>query len=272
MSFRQLGQEITELREWLSAAMRRRYRRALAEPRAGIAARWAQFDRQALMATPLREAPIVVLDTETTGFEPYGGDGLVEIALIEQRGLIPTGREFTSLVHPGRPIPLTSGFVHHITDLDVADAPSLERVVDQVFDFFDGALLVGHHVGFDLRFLNRLALRHLDRPIPNPTVNTAVLFQAWRDRRGSCDLDAVAAACDVPVHDRHNARGDAQVCSAIFARLAATMAERGDTVGDLLAVTPPDPKYGPHYSRPHVGTTTDTEDAPARHVHARGDD
>lgn len=271
MSFRQLGQEMTELREWLGAAVRRRYGRALSEPRASLAARWAQFDRQALLATPLREAPVVVLDTETTGFEPYGGDGLVEIALIEQQGLVPTGREFTSLVHPGRPIPLTSGFVHHLTDLDIVDAPSLERVVDDVFAFFDGALLVGHHVGFDLRFLNRLALRHLDRPIPNPAVNTAVLFQAWRDRRGSCDLDAVAAACDLPVHDRHNARGDAQVCSAIFARLAATMAERGDTVGDLLAITPPDPKYGPHYSRPDADNGTNTDQSEEEQAPTRGD-
>ena len=34
----------------------------------------------------------IVLDTETTGFEPHEGDRIVEIGAVELEGHVPTGR------------------------------------------------------------------------------------------------------------------------------------------------------------------------------------
>lgn len=254
MSFQRLGRELVELREWIGAAVRRHTGRPLPPRRERLAQSWRAFDREALLATPVNEARIVVLDTETTGMQPFGGDTLVEIALVEYTGLRLTGRELTSLIHPGRHIPSESTAIHGLADADVVDAPSLERILDDVLEFLDGALIVGHHVGFDLRFLNRAALRHIHHRLPNPALNTMVLFQAWSGKRGLFGLDEVADACGIPVSERHNARGDALVCGEIFAWLATHLTERTATVGDLLAISPPDPRYGPHYSRPLAGT------------------
>lgn len=261
MSFRQLMQEMQAISELMGARLRRSMLSPLSPRRQAARDCCVNFDQTALLNTAVNDARIVVLDTETTGMQPYAGDGLVEIALIEYRGLKPTGREFCSLIHPGRPIPPEATAIHGLSDADVVDAPSLERVLDDVVAFLDGALLVGHHIGFDLRFLNRMALRHLHCRLPFPALNTMVLFQAWTGRHGVFSLDDVAAACGVDVYDRHNARGDALVSGEIFRVLATALTDADTTVGDLLAISAPDPEYGPHYSRPRrdSGERDDTD-------------
>ena len=250
MSFRQLRKELRELREHLGATLRRQLGAPLPERRARLFHSCRSFDPASLLATPVNQARIIILDTETTGLQPYAGDALVEIAMLEYRGLECTGQELCSLIHPGRHIPTASTVIHGLKDMDVVDAPSLERILDDILEFLDGALIVGHHVGFDLRFLNRAALRHVHCRLPYPALNTMTLFQAWSGRRGVFGLDEVARACGVPVHERHNARADAVVCGEIFQRLTTELTGADATIADLLALTPPDPEYGPDYSRP----------------------
>ncbi|WP_290651455.1 3'-5' exonuclease [Aquisalimonas sp.] len=249
MSFRRLALELRELSELVGANVRRRLQPFHSQRRSANFRRCQGFDATRLLATRLNQARVVILDTETTGLEPFAGDALVEIAMLEYRGLEPTGRELCSMIHPGRPIPARATAIHGLTDADVADAPSPERILDNVVEFLDGGLIVGHHVGFDLRFLNRATLRHLHCRLPFPALNTMVLFQAWSGRRGYFSLDQVARACGIDVRDRHNARGDAVVCGEIFQHLGAQLTAANATVADLLAVTAPDPEYGPHYSR-----------------------
>ena len=52
----------------------------------------------------------IVLDTETTGFDPRTGDRLIEVGCIEIDDLLPTGRTFHALVNPER-WPWSSGWV-----------------------------------------------------------------------------------------------------------------------------------------------------------------
>ncbi len=58
----------------------------------------------------------IVLDTETTGFDPKTGDRLIEVGCIEIEDLLPTGRMYHSLVHPERLIPPDAIRVHGITE------------------------------------------------------------------------------------------------------------------------------------------------------------
>ena len=48
----------------------------------------------------------IVLDTETTGFEPTAGHRLVEIACLEIEDFIPTGRSFHVYIDPCRDMPI----------------------------------------------------------------------------------------------------------------------------------------------------------------------
>ena len=42
----------------------------------------------------------IVLDTETTGFDPFTGDRLCELACLEIEDFVPTGRSFHRYIDP----------------------------------------------------------------------------------------------------------------------------------------------------------------------------
>ncbi len=91
-----------------------------------------------------------VVDSETTGVGPE--DKAVEVAgfLFEDDKMI---RYHSSLVNPGIPIPPEASEVHHLTDEDVADAPSIDAAMMPFFeDDFD--FVVAHNAAFDKRFMD----------------------------------------------------------------------------------------------------------------------
>lgn len=76
----------------------------------------------------------IVLDTETTGFDPKTGDRLIEVGCIEIQDLLPTGRTFHRFVNPERLIPPDAIRVHGITDEKVKDAPKFAEIADDLID------------------------------------------------------------------------------------------------------------------------------------------
>ena len=54
----------------------------------------------------------IVMDTETTGFEPETGDRIVEIGAVELLNHMPTGRTFHEYVNPQRSMPKAAEDVH----------------------------------------------------------------------------------------------------------------------------------------------------------------
>ena len=47
----------------------------------------------------------IVLDTETTGMDPYSGDRIVEIGAVELINHMPTGKTFQVYINPEREVP-----------------------------------------------------------------------------------------------------------------------------------------------------------------------
>src|SRR5690349_8794221 len=70
--------------------------------------------------------PLVVVDVETTGTLP-GIDAAVQVALVRFEGGEPVAR-FSSLLNPGRDIPIAAIGIHGITDMAVKDAPRIADV------------------------------------------------------------------------------------------------------------------------------------------------
>lgn len=247
MSFKQLRLELREIRETIMAACRRRLRRIRRPERRRVHELCMNFELESVLSTPLREARIVALDTETTGFKAYAGDEIVEIALIEYIGLRRTGREFVSRIRPSIAIPPSSTAIHGISDEDVADAPTIDDRIEDIVEFIGHSVLVGHHVEFDLRFLNRVTQRALDCRLPQPAVNTMILFLAMTGQLDRYSLDEVADFCDIPINDRHSARGDAIACGTICMHLIGKLLPPNATVADLISISEPMPDYGPEY-------------------------
>ena len=187
-----------------------------------------------LTCLPVEQTRFVVVDTETTGFKVYGGDEIVSIALLELHGLEPTGREFTTLVNPRRAIPPASTAIHNICDVDVAYAPAIEEVLHDVTQFIAESVLVGHHLPFDLRFLNKSLHRKFRCRLRNPWLDTMLMYVALSGRLGHYTLEEVAGSCGVEIRDRHTARGDALMTAAMFKTLASYLTTSHCTVSRLI--------------------------------------
>ncbi len=65
----------------------------------------------------------IILDTETTGLNPNGGDRLIEIGCIELVNRIPSGREFHRFINPERDVPAEAEAVHGLSTAFLKDKP-----------------------------------------------------------------------------------------------------------------------------------------------------
>lgn len=96
----------------------------------------------------------IVLDTETTGFNPNSGDRLVELGAVELLNHMPTGRTFHAYVNPQRDVPEDAVKVHGLTTAFLSDKPLFADVAQDFVAFLGDAKLVIHNAAFDMRFLN----------------------------------------------------------------------------------------------------------------------
>ena len=114
--------------------------------------RWLLRDGASAGSTPLAELDFVVVDVETTGGSPAGGDRITELAAVRVRGGAVVG-ELESLVNPERPIPRTVTALTNITHDMVAKAPRLTDLTARLRSALEGAVFVAHNAEFDWRFL-----------------------------------------------------------------------------------------------------------------------
>ena len=192
------------------------------------------LNQHAILKQAIEQTRFVVIDSEATGFHAYADDELVSISLIELQGLHKTGREYYSLINPGRPIPSVSTEIHGIIDADVKDAPHLSDIICDILEFIDLGVIVGHHINFDLRFLNKALTKTLDLHLCNPWLDTMLLYVEHSGRIGHYSLEEVAHYCNVNITERHSARGDALATAGIFTDLTKRLVKPSQTVGALI--------------------------------------
>lgn len=201
-------------------------------------------------AVQLGSTPFAVVDLETTGFDPFGRDRIVEIAIVRvSPDGVPMDR-WTTLVDPGRSPGPTH--VHGVSSTDVAGAPTFAELADTIVARLDGAVVVAHNADYDLRFL-AAELRRAGREVPAwpvlCTMRSAYLLGSATGGR----LTDLCASEGIAHHDQHTALGDAEATAALLgvylrrARAAAISNPRdmGVSRPELPAAAPPAPVPGP---------------------------
>lgn len=186
----------------------------------------------------LEDVTFTVLDTETTGFDPDAGDRVVSLGAVRVvNGRVLRGETFERLVDPGRPIPPSATAIHGISDEMVAGEATLAEVLPSFVAFATDTVLVGHNVGFDLRFLRQAGGADLPGP-DQPVLDTLFLDAALHPDHDDHTLEGIASRLGISVVGRHTALGDALVTAEVLMGLVALLRRRGvGTLGEALALS-----------------------------------
>lgn len=144
---------------------------------------------------PLRTAPLVFFDLETSGLRPDRGGRICEMAVVDHDGI-------------------------RLRWVSETDRPSDDAVARQLLSLLDtlrATIVVGHNLQFDFRFLTYEAERLGHTGLDVQFVDTLGLARRqWPDREGY-QLDALVTALDLaPDHELHTAVGDALATRALF--------------------------------------------------------
>ena len=163
----------------------------------------------------------IVLDTETTGLDPYQGHRLIEIGCIELLNRIPTGQVFHHYVHPERDIPEEAFRVHGISLEMLRDKPRFHEIADDLLTFLGDAPLVIHNAAFDMGFLNA-ELERAERPLLERTRMVDTLLLARRKYPGGSNrLDDLCLRyrIDASRRTKHGALLDAELLAEVYVEL-----------------------------------------------------
>lgn len=187
--------------------------------------------------TPLYKLRFVVTDTETTGLTPRKGDEIIALgAVVLENWRLRPDQTFHRLVNPGRSIPPQITTLTGITEEQVAGEHDLLTVLQEFLPFLNDACLVGHHLGFDLAFLNFKLRRFCGKTISNPTFDTLIVAKALYPNLESHSLDALLKIHGIEPTGRHTALGDAWLAARIFSlQLELLDVMRIKTVRDFSA-------------------------------------
>ena len=173
----------------------------------------------------MKSETVIVLDIETTGLSPER-HAITEVAAVKVKG----GKiidSYQTLINPQRPIPKFITRLTGINDSMVENAPLFEDVVQEMKEFFGDAVLIGHNVSFDYRFLTHNFAKHTGEPLSNPTLCTAKLARRMLPDLPNKKLGTVAEHYDVINDAAHRAMGDVQATTKILNYMVDELTNNG---------------------------------------------
>jgi DNA polymerase-3 subunit epsilon len=176
----------------------------------------------------------IVLDTETTGFDPESGDRIVEIGCVELNNHMPTGETYHVYINPERSMPDEAFGVHGIgpdlleppRDAEpgqvlLRDKPVFAKVGQSFLDFVGDAKLVIHNAAFDMKFLNA-ELKWMNLPTLPWERAVDTLAIARKKFPGSpASLDALCRRFGIDNSNRtlHGALLDSEILAEVYLEL-----------------------------------------------------
>ncbi len=163
----------------------------------------------------------IVLDTETTGLDPFQGHRLVEVGCIELINRIPSGQTFHRYLNPERSMPAEAMAVHGLTEEFLKDKLFFAEIADDLVAFLGDAPLVIHNAGFDVGFLNA-ELERAGRPLIGRERMIDTLMLARRKHPGGSNrLDDLCAryGIDNSRRTKHGALLDAELLAEVYVEL-----------------------------------------------------
>jgi DNA polymerase-3 subunit epsilon len=166
----------------------------------------------------------VIFDCETTGLD-YRNDVILSIGAVAViNNVIHVNDSLEVYLQQAIYKPETAAIHGILKDGNEEKIVEAEAII-RFLEFSKDAILVGHHVSFDMELINQ-ALKRLDvGKLKNDNMDTDAMFQKIKgyqeDQHSS--LDELCKALNVSKSDRHTASGDAYITALIFLKLKSRL-------------------------------------------------
>ncbi len=163
----------------------------------------------------------IVLDTETTGFDPSQGHRIVEIGCVELLNHVPTGRTYQVYVNPERAMPTEAFEVHGLSEDFLSDKPVFAVIAESLTAFLADSPLVIHNAAFDMGFINAGLTGLKKPPIDTARAIDTVLMARKKYPGSPASLDALCRRFQIDISDRalHGALKDARLLADVYLEL-----------------------------------------------------
>tara|TARA_B100000575_G_C23082958_1_gene623985 strand:- start:643 stop:1302 length:660 start_codon:yes stop_codon:yes gene_type:complete len=163
----------------------------------------------------------IFLDTETTGLSFRDGHKIVEIACIETKDLIATGKVFHKLLNPKRSMPEEAFKVHGFSQEFLSDKVTFEQVADEFLDFIKDKKIIIHNASFDLSFLDgELGLIKKEKISKHLVIDSLeVARNKFPGTSNSLDALCKRFNIDLSRRTKHNALLDCELLREVYINL-----------------------------------------------------
>ncbi len=160
---------------------------------------------------------IVVFDIETTGLDDQT-DQIIELGAVK----IDNGNiieKFSTFVKPTKSIPREVSNLTGITNAMVKNAPPIEFVIRDFYDFTRGCVLSGHNIiGFDIKFIKREG-ENVGLDFDNDLIDTLNEARVARLKISRFNLGTVTKALGISLEGAHRAWNDAFATAQVLLKL-----------------------------------------------------
>ena len=163
----------------------------------------------------------VFLDTETTGLSFRDSHKIVEIACIETKDLIATGKVFHKLINPKRSVPDEAFKIHGFSEEFLSNKQTFEHIADEFLSFIKDKKIIIHNASFDLGFLNGELLSIKKEKINGKLVIDSLEVARNKFPGTSNSLDALCRrfSIDLSRRTKHNALLDCELLREVYINL-----------------------------------------------------
>jgi len=163
----------------------------------------------------------IVMDTETTGLDPFSGHRIVEIGAVELLNHIPTGTVYHQYINPQRDMPEEAFNVHGLSEEFLGSKPVFKDIAADFLKFIDDGILIIHNAPFDMKFLNaEFSWIDTEQLSMDRVIDTLALARK-RYPMGPNSLDALCRryGIDNSKRDKHGALLDSELLADVYMEL-----------------------------------------------------
>lgn len=166
-----------------------------------------------------------VIDLETTGGNAQK-DRIIEIGMVKIKN-----REITEsksfLVNPTIAIPEFIQKLTNIKQADVADAPVIDEIIDEVVKFIGNDVIVAHNTSFDVPFLNGVLKRLKMDKLKNKVICTNVMTKYLIPEILNSNLNYMSKLFEIEHSKAHRAEDDAIATAKLLIKYLDIFSSKG---------------------------------------------